>query len=123
MKLDLIRDILDNQLIDRNGTFMGRADGVVIALRDGEQPVVDHLQLGAIVLARRIGRRSERLVEWFRRRFPVREEAVQIVRWPQIAEITRHDIRVDLDAEQTPAMQWERWLRDHIVAKIPGSAK
>lgn len=123
MKLDLIRDILDKQLVDRNGTAMGRADGVVIAIREGEQPVVDHLQLGGIVLARRIGRRTERFVEWFRRRWPVRSEAVQVVRWPQITEITSHDIRLDLQAEETAAMDWERWLREHVVEKIPGSSR
>jgi hypothetical protein len=123
MKLDLIRDILDKQLIDRHCSPMGRADGVVIVIRDGEQPEFDHLQLGATILARRLHPRAERVVEWFRRRWPVRQEAVQVVRWPQIAEITSHDIKVDLEAEETPAMDWERWLRDHVVSRIPGSSK
>lgn len=121
MRLDVIRDILDKQLIDRDGTSMGRADGVVLEIRDGEQPVVDHLQLGAIVLARRLHPRAVRVVEWFRRRWPVRHEAVQVVRWPQIADITSHDIRLNLEVEKTPAFDWERWLRDHVVSKIPGS--
>lgn len=123
MKFDLVRDILDKQLIDRFGERMGRADGVVIALRDDEQPVVDHLQLGAEVLARRLGRPVVRLVKWMRRRFPVREEAVQIVRWPSVAEITSHHLKLDLDAQHTPAADWERWLSQHIVEKIPGSTK
>lgn len=121
MKLDVIRDILDKQLIDRDGTSMGRADGVVLEIRDGEQPVVDHLQLGAIVLARRLHPGAVRMVEWFRKRWPVRHEAVQIVRWPQVADITSHDIRLNLEVEKTPAFDWERWLRDHVVSKIPGS--
>ncbi|HWS71771.1 MAG TPA: hypothetical protein VN605_06630 [Thermoanaerobaculia bacterium] len=123
MKLDLIRDMLDKQLVDRSGISMGRADGVVIALRDGEQPVVDHLQLGAEVLAHRLGRLALRLVKWMRRRFPVREEAVLVVRWPSIAEITSHHLKLDLDAEQTSAFAWERWLRDHVVARMSGPSK
>ncbi len=123
MKLDVVRDILDKQLVDRFGTMMGRADGVVIAIREGEQPVVDHLQLGAVVLARRVHPLAVRFVEWLRRRWPVRHEPVQIVRWPTIVEITSHDLKLDLEAESTTALEWERWLRDHIVAKIPGSSK
>jgi hypothetical protein len=123
MKLDLIRDMLDKQLVDRSGMKMGRADGVVIALRDGEQPVVDHLQLGAEVLAHRLGGPAVRFVKWMRRRFPVREEAVLVVRWPSVAEITSHHMKLDLDAEHTSAFAWERWLREHIVAKIPGSSE
>jgi hypothetical protein len=30
---------------------------------------------------------------------------------------------LNLDAEETPAFAWERWLREHIVEKIPGSGK
>lgn len=123
MHLDLVRDVLDKQLIDRYETMMGRADGVVLALRDGEPPEVDHLQLGAVVLARRLHPLAERFVEWLRRRWPVRHEAVQIVRWPTVAEITAHDLKLDLEAETTPALEWERWLRTHIVDRIPGSSK
>ncbi len=123
MKLDLVRDILDKQLVDRFGTMMGRADGVVIAVGDGEQPVVDHLQLGAMVLARRLHPSAARFVEWLRRRWPVRHEPVQIVRWPTVAEITRHDLKLDLEAESTSALEWEVWLREHVISKIPGSSK
>lgn len=123
MRLDLVRDILDKQLIDRFGTMMGRVDGLVIAIREGGQPEVDHLQLGAKVLARRVHPLAERFVDWLRRRWPVRHEAVQIVRWPTVAEITAHDLKLDLEAETTPALAWERWLREHVVGKIPGASK
>jgi hypothetical protein len=123
MKFDLIRDILDKQLIDRSGVKMGRADGVVISWTEGEQPVVHHLELGAEVLAHRVGRPFVRLVQWGRRRFPVREESVQIILWPAVGEITSHHLKIDLDAETSPAFAWERWLRKHIVEKIPRAAK
>jgi hypothetical protein len=123
MKFDLIRDVLDKQLIDRNGVKMGRADGVAISWIEGEQPVVHHLELGAEVLAHRVGRPLVRLVQWVRRRFPVREEAVQVILWPSVGEITSHHLKIDLDAETSPAFAWERWLRHHIVEKIPKAAK
>jgi hypothetical protein len=123
MKLDVVRDLLDKQLTDRLGERMGRVDGVVLALRDGEQPVVEHFELGATVLARRIHPLAERFVAWLRRKWPVRREAVQIVPWHQVVEITSNDLKVAFEAEQTPAADWERWLREHVIGKIPGSSK
>jgi len=38
-----------------------------------------------------------------------------------VQEINVHEIRLDLKAIDTPAFDWERWLRKHIVSKIPGS--
>ncbi len=122
MKLDLVRDVLDKQLVDRFGTMMGRADGVVIELRDGEPPVVDHLQLGAVVLAARVGRPAERLVNWFRQHVRVRRNAVQIIRWPLVAEMTAHHIKIDIDGQETEAFDWEKWLRKKIVERIPGAS-
>jgi hypothetical protein len=28
---------------------------------------------------------------------------------------------VDVDAERTPAFRWERWVRDHVIGRIPGA--
>jgi hypothetical protein len=34
--MDVIRDVLDNQIVDRNQRKMGKVDGIVIECRDGE---------------------------------------------------------------------------------------
>ena len=39
---------------------------------------------------------------------------------PPIAMKDRKGNPVDLEALKTPAFDWERWLRDHFVAKVPG---
>lgn len=122
MKLDLFRDILDQQLVDRSGTKMGRVDGIVLEIRDGEPPVVDHLQLGLVVLAARVGRPALRFVEWIRRHVHVRRNAVQVVRWPLVGEIASHHLKIDIDAQETEAFDWEKWLRTHIVEKLMGGS-
>ena len=121
MDLELVRDVLDNQLVDREGTFMGRVDGLVLSFEEGEQPRVDRLELGFVVLARRIHPRVEKWVEAIRRRFPVRKTAIQVVPWSLVAEINAQHLKLDIDAYDTPAFAWERWLRDHVVAKLPGA--
>ena len=31
------------------------------------------------------------------------------------------DYRVDADAASIPTLVWERWLRDHVVSRMPGA--
>ena len=121
MQLDLVRDVLDKQLIDRTGEEMGRVDGVVLHLEEGKPPQVHHFELGFLVLARRIHPITAKIVEAFRRRVRVREEAVQVLPWDVVGEINSKHIKVDIDSYDTPAFVWERWLRDRVVAKLPGS--
>lgn len=52
--MDLVRDVLDKQVIDRNGRPMGRVDGIVLELRDGAPPRVDALAIGPAVLGERL---------------------------------------------------------------------
>ncbi len=120
-EVEIIRDLLDKQLVDRDETKMGRADGIVLEVDGDKQPRIDHLELGFVVLARRLGPRAE---EWFtamRKRWSVRKSARQIVPWSKVVDVTDSEIKLDLKAIETPAFDWERWLRDHIVTKIPGS--
>ncbi len=114
-ELDLARDVLDKQLVDSDDTAMGRVDGIVLAIGDGA-PRIDHFELGFSVLARRVHPRVEQWLQVLRRWSP-RRTARQIVPW---SAINSHEVRLDLKAIDTPAFDWERWLRKHIVSKIPG---
>ena len=117
-ELDLARDVLDKQLVDSDDTAMGRVDGIVLAIGDGA-PRIDHFELGFSVLARRVHPRVEQWLQVLRRWSP-RRTARQIVPWSAVQEINSHEVRLDLKAIDTPAFDWERWLRKHIVSKIPG---
>lgn len=61
--MDLVRDLLDKQVMDRNGREMGRVDGVVLELRDGAPPRVARIEIGGSVLAWRIHPLLARWVE------------------------------------------------------------
>ncbi|MEH2405736.1 divalent metal cation transporter [Nostoc sp.] len=39
--------------------------------------------------------------------------------WSKVRDIGI-DVEVDVEAEATPALDYEKWLRDHIIARIPG---
>jgi hypothetical protein len=120
MQLGLIREVLDRQIIDRTGTEMGRVDGIVLRVEEGVPPRVDHFELGFVVLARRLHPFAEKMLNALRRRFRVRETAVQIVPWDVVGEINQEHVKLDIDAYDTPAFAWERWLRENIVSHLPG---
>lgn len=123
--LDLVRDVLDTQVVDREGTKMGRVDGIVLELRDGEAPRVESIEMGFVVLAQRL-RLPRRLEGWFlslRRRFSVRKTACYRVAWQQVKDVNTFCVQLDVEAAETPAFDWERWLCDHVIAHLPGAAK
>ena len=119
-QLKLARDVLDQELVDRNGKKMGRVDGLTVIIDGDGPPRVDAFELGFVVLADRISPRLEKWLQALRRRWSVRKEARQIVPWSSVEEITPSHIKVGLDALSTAAFDWERWLREHVIAHIPG---
>jgi sporulation protein YlmC with PRC-barrel domain len=56
--MDLIRDVLDKQIVDRTGDRLGKVDGLVLTLTDGGRPRVTAIEVGPTILARRSRRVS-----------------------------------------------------------------
>lgn len=118
-RMDLARDVLDKQVVDQDENKMGRVDGLVLELRGDQPPRVEAIEMGFVVLARRIHPRVESWVERLRR-FSVRKTARYRVPWSKVKDVTPYHVQLAVKAAETPAFAWEKWLRDHIVAKVPG---
>jgi hypothetical protein len=121
--LELARDILDLQVVDCDEIKMGRVDGLVLELREGKPPRVDHLEMGSSVLARQLHPRIERWVDALRRRIGVQKTGRYRVPWPAVREITCYHLKLDVKALDTPMFTWEIWLRDHVIEHIPRPLK
>jgi hypothetical protein len=119
-QFDLIRDLLDKQIVDKDETKMGRVDGIVLAVDGDAQPRVDHLELGFAVLARRVHPRLEQWLSALRQRWSVRRSARQTIPWSKVTDLNPHHLQVDLKAWDTAAFDWERAARK-VVSKMPGS--
>ena len=118
--MNLTRDILDQQVVDPTGQRLGKVDGVILELRDGEPPRVAAIEIGPVTLTRRIHPRlAEWLGGWLRRHGP-RSDGTLRIPWSKVRAIGV-DVRVDLIADGTPARAWEEWLREHVVRRIPGA--
>ncbi len=118
--MHLIRDVLDNQLIDRKKRKMGKADGIVIVLRAGKPPRLAYIEVGMSTLAHRLHGRLGRWAEAAGRRWGVRRGKPYRIPWSKVRRVGI-DVQLDLDASETPIYDWEKWLNRRIIGRIPGS--
>src|SRR3954451_6598276 len=94
--LELARDLLDKQVVDRDETKMGRVDGLVLELREGKPPRIDHLEMGSAVLARRLDPRIERWVNAVRQQIGVQKTGRYRVPWEAVQEIVPYQVKIDV---------------------------
>jgi hypothetical protein len=117
--IDLIRDVLDTQVMDREQRQMGKVDGLALELRDGRPPRLAYMEIDAVVAWRRVGPRFGRWAEALARAWRRSEHPYRFT-WSQVLDFGI-DLEIDVDAEQTAAFELERWLREKFVKRIPWS--
>ncbi len=118
--MDLVRDLLDKHVVDRNGRDIGRVDRVVLDVRPGREPRVVAIELGPEVLAERVRPIFGRLVAALEHVFEVDEGRPLRIAIGSIIGIHDH-VKVDVAVGETVAAVVERRLRRWISA-IPGSS-
>jgi sporulation protein YlmC with PRC-barrel domain len=117
----LIRDVLDKLLLDRDGTPLGRVDGIVLMIApDNPRPRVAQIETGLPTLARRFSARFARALHWLIRRFGGRWPRPVRVPWSRLDSIGK-ELKIDIYAENSRMLAREHWLRHHVIRHIPGS--
>ena len=119
-ELHLIRDVLDDQVIDRGSRKIGKVDGLVMVLRKDQPPRLAYIEMGMSTLAYRVHRRLGGWVEALGRKWGVRRGKPFRIPWSKARPLDL-DVQVDLDADETPVLDWEKWLDKHIIERIPGA--
>lgn len=120
MRMRLVRDVLDNELVDVNGQIAGKVDGIVLELRANAPPRVAFVEVGPVTLARRLNRRFGDWVARFDARFGPGRGAPIRIPFTRVSP-AGPTLRLDLAADRTPLYAVERWLRDKIICRIPGA--
>jgi len=118
--MDLVRDLLDKQLLDRRGKPIGRVDGIVMTVDASAQPRVAYVEVGSVTQARRCHAQAGRWAERLARRWGKMRPNPYRIAWSALSRDGR-DFRVDADAATVPTLAWERWLREHVIGRIPGA--
>jgi len=111
--LDAQLHLLDRQVLDRSGTPVTAVDDLELTdvplgtdLAKIEPPVIENLLAGAVLGTRIFGGRTPDN-RWHR------------IPWSVIAKL---DVAISLEADADDFdVRWsERWVRDRIIARIPG---
>jgi sporulation protein YlmC with PRC-barrel domain len=116
--MHLVRDVLDKELLDAEHEVLGRADGIVAEVRTGAPPRLVAIEAGAFTLARRI---HPRLAAWLGRGWRGRLVGTPVrVPWSQVKEVGT-EVIIDPGAQRDRLLAAERWMRDHVIRRIPGA--
>jgi sporulation protein YlmC with PRC-barrel domain len=117
--MHIVRDLLDQRVVDRNGREMGRVDGIVLEAGGPGPPRIVAIEIGISVAARRVRRFLGHWAAGLERALDIHQG--RPLRVPFACVLQIHDqVRVDLAANDSPATTLERRLRD-IVRSIPGA--
>lgn len=118
--MDLVRDILDKQLLDREGKPMGRVDGLVMQVGERSRPRITHIEIGGATLAARLHPVFERVTNRLARLWGPRRPRPVRIPWSHVETVGR-DIKLDVEAKEWGTIAWETWIARHIIEHIPGS--
>lgn len=118
--MDLVREVLDKQLVDRRHRPMGRADGIIVEIREGQALRLTYIETGPATTARRISERFAHSVSAFASRNGPRREASFRIPWSRVQH-AGIEVELDMDAQETPTFAWEQWMRERVVRRIPGA--
>lgn len=104
--LDANLHLLDRQLLDRDDIPSSVVDDILLDEPDDGPPVIAALVLGSGLVSRFFGGHP-----------PVAR--LHTVPWRDVSEI-KAAIHLGISREDIDALWRERWLRDHVIAHIPG---
>ena len=117
--MDLVHDLLDKLVKDRNGREMGRVDGVVMELRSGTSSLrVVAIEIGPVVLGYRLHPFAGRLVAALEHAFGVDAGRPVRIALGDVIDVGT-EIKVDRTIGETAAGAIEKRLRA-CIGKIPG---
>jgi sporulation protein YlmC with PRC-barrel domain len=127
MTLLLGFDLLDRQILDLAGEAVGKVDDIELELGADGVPRITALLVGPQALGRRLGGRLGRWISTVAGTLHPAEHPDPLrIPWDVVAE-REHPVEADNAVRLTvrrelltePAL--ETWLRDHLIARIPGA--
>jgi hypothetical protein len=114
--------LLDRQLVDKDGQLAGKVDDLELSEPGGnEAPYVTAILCGPAALGPRIGGRLGRwMVSVQMRLRPETQQGPARISFGVVKRIVEH-VDLAVSAEGLAVTQLDRWVSDHLIAKIPGA--
>jgi hypothetical protein len=122
LALDAGLSLLDRQIVDKDGMMAGKVDDLELSFpREGDgPPFVTAILSGPGALAGRIGGRLGRWIESVRRRLHPDEPEPARISFGVVKRIAS-SVEIAVSAEDLDASRSERWVREHVISRIPGA--
>jgi len=117
--MQIARDLLDNQVLDKEDRKMGKVDDVVIVVRRGRAPRLSAIELGLSTMLARIHPGLGAWALGIERRWGVAQHTPVRVDMDRV-EQAGINVQADIDATRTDVYAWERWIRRVLIGRIPG---
>jgi sporulation protein YlmC with PRC-barrel domain len=115
-------DLLDRQILDRDGQDVGKVDDVEFGYDDDGRPYVAALLVGQLALGRRLGGRLGGWMGAIAARLQPAGGRPEPIRIPyQLVSEVDSAVRLSVDHTQVAEPALETWLRKHLVERIPGA--
>jgi sporulation protein YlmC with PRC-barrel domain len=116
-----VLELLDRQLVDRNGRLVGKVDDVELTEDADALPCVNALLSGLGALAGHLGGDLGRALAALERRLAKEPERVSSrIDFALVCELGS-SILLAADREELDTDRAERWTRDVVIDKIPGA--
>ena len=113
--------LLDRQVVDVDGMLAGKVDDLELTMPAEGAPYVTAILAGPGSLSRRIGGRLGAKIEALHRRLhPNESPGPASVSWGVVHEVGS-SIRLSVGKGSLTVDIVERWTREHVIDRIPGS--
>ena len=121
------RQLLDHQIVDRDGRSAGKVDDLELTIPDDEdaavtRPVVTAILSGRGALAHRLGGRVGRLAQSLSRRLVPDGAPPGRIGFGDVTAIDDH-VTVALDATELATYVVDHVLREAVIERIPGAGR
>jgi hypothetical protein len=117
--MDVVRDVLDQSVVDRNGREMGRVDGILVDCQPNQPIRVAAILIGPAALGDRVHPALGRVVRRIEKRFGLDQNRPAQIDFADVDDIETK-IRVRLTINDTAVDAVEKRLRAW-VARLPGA--
>jgi hypothetical protein len=119
-RIDLALNLLDRQIVDKDGLPAGNVDDVEFEWPlDGGSPYVSALLVGPGALSERLGGRLGRWISSVHARLAGDPQPGRV--GMGVVNKIANKVELTLSASQVGTYELQEWVRDNIIAKIPGS--
>jgi len=118
-RMDAYYELMDRQILDHDGRMIGKVDDVELEQRDDDRLYVTALLSGPGALGPRFGGALGTIVTSTWSRLSGRTEPAR-VEWSEVASVETV-IRLAVGRTTVALDGFETWMRDRVIAAIPGS--